>query len=289
MAGKEQVREQINALRSSLGKAALHTLFPNDFEYYMIALELVDSKGYTIDYLSFPVNPRSLRQSDVQLTNIKQSLGGVTVIKSPTFVPKDIKISGDFGRNFKVLIQPFSKDTFKAFGGGMSVKDGVWKKTDNPSKNKLGALVKKIGLNAQIKTGYGATKLLQAICDKSGGVDLDGNPVRLYLYNMALGESYLVEVISADFEQSYPTSNMLWNYDLTLKAVAPITGTKKGSKKSQFAKMAFSALAKGATELARGASEEIRKTVKGKTDDVFESVGRTDSDVGKSAKRKITR
>lgn len=274
MSGKEIVQQTVDDLRVNIGKAALHALFPNDFEYYMIALELVDSKGYTVDYLNFPVNPNQISQTEPQITSIKQSFGGVTILKSRTFVPKDIRISGDFGRAFKILIQPFDKGTFRAFGGGMSVKDGVWKKHENPSENKAGAVVKKMMLNSSIKTGYGCTKLLQAICDKSGGVDLDGNPLRLYLYNMTLGESYLVEVINATFDQNKQSSNMIWQYSLNLKAVAPITKTKKSSLLAMSQRMLFSILQQGATQIAQEGKSAITSTLQRKTNDVVRSTAR---------------
>lgn len=274
MSGKETVKQKVDDLRVNIGKAALHSLFPNDFEYYMIALELVDSKGYTVDYLNFPVNPNQISQTDPQITNIKQSFGGVTILKSQTFVPKDIRISGDFGRAFKILIQPFDKGTFRAFGGGMSTKDGVWKKHDNPSENKVGATVKKMVLNSSIKTGYGSIKLLQSICDKSGGVDLDGNPLRLYLYNMTLGESYLVEVINATFDQNKQSSNMIWQYSLNLKAVAPITKTKKSSALAMSQRMLFSVLQQGITQIAQEGKSAMMSTLQRKTNDVVRSTVR---------------
>ena len=47
---------------------------------------------------------------------------------------------------------------------------------------------------------------------------------RLYFHNFPLGESYLCEVMNFEGSQDLST-NMMWNYSLTLKILAPINLT----------------------------------------------------------------
>lgn len=49
-------------------------------------------------------------------------------------------------------------------------------------------------------------KILQAMASKSVGLDDKGKPLRLYFYNMALGESYLVAI---------PPSGVQFSQDLS--------------------------------------------------------------------------
>ena len=76
-----------------------------------------------------------------------------------------------------------------------------------------------------VKSGFGAMNLLRAIIAKSNGIDDQGLPFRLYFYNMALGESYLVTVPSngLTLNTDADNSNTLWNYNLTLTAIAPLS------------------------------------------------------------------
>ncbi|HQF50624.1 MAG TPA: hypothetical protein PK588_07630, partial [Paludibacteraceae bacterium] len=64
---------------------------------------------------------------------------------------------------------------------------------------------------------------LQAIIHKSDGSDQQGS-YRLYLYNFALGESYLVVAPpkALVFEQNDAQTNMIWNYTLNLTIIAPL-------------------------------------------------------------------
>ena len=149
----DSVNRQYTNLVRSIGQAALSSLSPHDFEYYMVALELTDGSGRTIDYFSFPVLPTSIQKTEPKRTNIKQSNTGITVLS------------------------------------------------------------------------FGAMNLLRAIIAKSNGIDDQGLPFRLYFYNMALGESYLVTVPSngLTLNTDADNSNTLWNYNLTLTAIAPLS------------------------------------------------------------------
>lgn len=198
---------QFYSLIQSVGRQALHNQYPDDIEFYLIALELLDSKNKTLDLLIFPINPQSISEVNTNITNVEKTFSGVSVVKNPTFVPIDINLKGTFGRRMKFLLGR-SKIEASAFNFGKKFS----KYRDN---------YKKAVFNATAKTGYGICKILQGIHNDSVGLDEHGNSRKVYFYNLALNSSYQVEMISLTFEQSYE-SNMIWNYTLQLKAVAPL-------------------------------------------------------------------
>ena len=101
----DSVNRQYINLVQQIGQAALSSLSPHDFEYYMMALELTDGSGRTIDYFAFPVLPTSIQKTEPKRTNIKQSNTGITVLNSTAFVPQQITIKGNFGKFFKIILQ----------------------------------------------------------------------------------------------------------------------------------------------------------------------------------------
>ena len=209
---KEQVQR--------LGQSFMHTLYPNDFEVYMMALELTNSSGKTIDYLSFPVMPDSIQKTELKRTSIKQTSAGVTVLTSTSFTPEEIVIKGNFGRAFKINLGKSADVTGVAF----STTAGKYSLHDLNERGKVTLSMNTPAFSAGIKTGYGATKVLQAIISKSSGVDSDGLPFRLYLYNMALGESYLVAVPPSGLQLNMSSDkNMVWEYTLNLTTIAPLS------------------------------------------------------------------
>lgn len=201
-----------------IGKAGLHAAFPVDFEYYMIALELVDSKLNTIDYFSFPVLPSSIRKSENHRVMTKQTQNGINVLKNDAFPISDINLKGNFGKVFK----------FVSVSGRPVSATGIYysgvKKWEDVSVERIGNISTNFSqFNPQYKTGYGCSKVLQSIIDKSRGHD-DGGEFKLFLYNMALGESYVVvpPKKALTWSQDDKSSNMIWNYDLNLQIVAPL-------------------------------------------------------------------
>lgn len=212
----------------NIGTSVLNTLYPNDFEYYMLSLELTYFNNFdqekTIRYFSFPVMPNSITQSEPQLNNIKRNYGGLTVLNSPTFVPKEITIQGNFGKQMRVmlgdLIYTFTSYLFEGstIAEQMNNKKMLFNK--GFSKDNRKSSVEKEFLGGFVKSGYGSTKILQAMCEQSHMIDF-GKPRRLYLYNPAIGEGYLVKVVDFTVNQSMQ-NNMIWNYTLKLKAIAPL-------------------------------------------------------------------
>lgn len=219
--------EEFISLLESLGRASLHALFPNEVEYYFCALELIDSVGSTVDYLAFPVVP-DMSQTNPQITNIRKTAGGIVSLGSSTFIPKSISLNGNFGKKFRILLGGGTDLSFSALN--LSASKGVFKKSDIGVLGKRNTFsIRKMVFNPQIKSGYGAIKILQAICDKSTGIDDFGKPYQLYFYNPTLGEEYVVKVIDLTLSQS-KDKNMIWSFQLNLRAIAPLEGILTASK-----------------------------------------------------------
>lgn len=202
-------------LLESIGKAALNVLYPTEFEVYVVAFELIDADGNTLRYFIFPVNPSNLEETSNQVTNVKKTLTGVTSLMSPTFVPIDITLAGSFGRKFKVLLGTDFVQFINSF------------RVDGNGKVSAQSLTKGVVeiFSERVKTGYGCYKILEEIVNESIVVDEKG-PRRLIFYNLAFGNSYLVKPMALKTSMSQE-SNMIHNYHLTLKALAPITALNK--------------------------------------------------------------
>lgn len=229
-------------LLTTVGRAAAHTLFPNDIEAYFMAFELVDSRGDTVDYLSFPVMPQNISRNKNEITNIKKAFGGVTTLSSQGFIPIDFSISGTFGRNLRIII---GNENLSFSALRYSFKSGVYKKSQANSN-----APKSLPFNPEIKTGYGVTKILEAIIEKSNMLDNNNKPFRLYFYNPSFGESYMVKVTSTKFDQNESGSNMMWNYDISFTAVAPLDQIESETKKNLTIDLALESLSKAANVFA---------------------------------------
>ena len=190
MADRTGVVSRYSGLVRDLGKSALSAFFPNDIEYYLCAFELVGSQG-TESYFVFPIQPSSINKSEPTRTNIKKSLAGVTVLRNSSFIPKEISIKGNFGKRFKILA---------GLEGVAFTRPGI-----SLSRNS-GLSISSSEFSASVKTGYGSIKLLQKLLQDSNNVDQKGKPKRLYFYNMALGESYLVVVPPSGYSEGGTTT-----------------------------------------------------------------------------------
>lgn len=220
-------------LKTKLGGALLNALFPNEFEFYLVSLELVDSSDKSVILFVFPITPADLQETFTPITNIKKSLGGITVLKNHTFTPREISIRGNFGRELKLLVGHVNFD-FNAFVFHQS------KFFDGVDINKF---------SNRIKTGYGCVKVLENIIKLSQQMDDKGNPYKLYFYNPIFGNSYIVEVISFSHQQSIQNQqmNMIPNYNLVLKGIMPLSGTlnQQDSDKSMKKYLGFNLLSLG--------------------------------------------
>lgn len=199
--------QQIGNVGNSAIKTILNSLWPRDFELYMVSLELTNYKDELLDYMTFPVNPESIQKNEPQLKNIERSYGAIAVTKLGQTIPHDINIRGNFGKSFKVLLRT------SGFSGDF--KSLVGKTSSGMGKDELSPF---------FKSGYGCLKVLQNICAQSDKLD-DGKSRRLYFHNFMLGESYLVEVLQMTEDQSM-SNNMIWGYNLSLKVLTQINLTK---------------------------------------------------------------
>ncbi len=133
----------IDSIKQTLldsGKQAMSSKYPNDFEFYMIALELVSvGTGKTLKYFVFPVMPNSMSNQKAFNTFIQQTYGGVSVNTTSVFTPFDISLIGDFGKGLKILIGETLHDVFFTLDE----------------------------FNSKVKTGYGCVKMLENILCKS--------------------------------------------------------------------------------------------------------------------------
>jgi hypothetical protein len=231
----QAINRKYQELINTVGRSALNAIFPYDFEVYMMALELTDSNGNMIDYISFPIMPESITKNEPKRTNIKNTSSGITILNSATYAPEEITIKGNFGRNFKILLSPKEPS---ATGVAFSTNAGIY------ALNQVGEGAKTFSFraaqfNVGIKTGYGATKMLQSIVSKSNGIDSSGQPFRLYFYNLALGESYLVSVPASGLTLTQNRDkNMIWEYSLTLNAIAPLNSLKTQAKATSLVSIA---------------------------------------------------
>lgn len=244
------LRDAINkydGLIKSVGEAGLNALYPNDFEYYLISLELLTSTNSTVDYFSFPVSPSQISQSEPQLTNIKKTSKGIISLSTSSFVPKIINLKGDFGRKFKILLTSKTID-FSAFKfSGVLKKENLQNVFNN---------LRQVTFDPTIKSGYGCLKYLQAIVDKSTSLDDSGQPFKLYFYNPIFGDSFLVEVINFETTMSMER-NRIHSYTLQLKAIAPLNSLSTVNSKSMLKNLTIDNLQKGANQIVNN----IRKAL----------------------------
>lgn len=211
-------RDRYLALLADLGKGTLNALYPDEFEYYMMSLELADYKDQTIEFFSFPVLPKNFSEVEQTDTNIKKTLSSVTSIKSTGFIPRDLRISGNFGRSLKFLL---GSEFINGSAFTLSAEQG----SGDAETSQEAQVFSNI-----IKTGYGCFKMLESILRKSKKTD-EGLPRRLYFYNPAVGNSYLVEFMEMNKSTSQE-ENMIWGYSLFLRAIAPLSSLRDSSSGS---------------------------------------------------------
>lgn len=240
-------KKTYTTLLESLGKGVMNTLYPNDFEAYMIALELTDSQDNTIDYLAFPIMPENIQKTENQYNTVKKTANGITVLTNSTFAPQNISLRGNFGRSFKILVG----QTTSSAGAAYSTSAGKYSSFESETKSLTTFKTGMFDLN--IKTGYGVTKILKAIVSKSCSTDKFGKPMKLYFYNMALGESFLVIVPPNGLTLSQNMNkNMIWEYNLNLTAIAPLFATLAQKDKTSNTKLlSLDVVQKSINELAR--------------------------------------
>ncbi len=223
-----------NGSLADAGRAAMNALYPRDFAYYLIAFEVVDSQGDTFVYMSFPVMPSNVVENAQRVVSVKKTMGGVVSTDTDTFIPVDISMSGNFGKRLKIILgKDFESWKYAVanislgrsasvplFSSFRSMPQKSYQSFRQAMKNNYQNF-KDAVLDQKIKTGYGAVKLLESITKMDGALDQYGLPYRIYLYNPALGNNYMVKVINFQHKMSVDM-NTIHQYSLQLKGVAPL-------------------------------------------------------------------
>lgn len=231
------VTQQLIDTALNVGKAAVHAAMPDDFEYYLCSLELVNHKDERKGFLSFSVMPEQISESYSPIQTMIKTHNAVVTLFNDSFAPVDINISGTFGRKIRLLL---------------NYKD-PWTRTGNKQFLTLN-FGKVAGVDSGVKTGYGMTKILQHILDSATKTEIEtGKPYFLKFYNYALNTAYIVDVVNYTIHQSMG-NNMMWNYQMTLRAVAPLYSFSNiGNKmKNLLPEVASNSIANGVTNIVNG-------------------------------------
>lgn len=218
MAVKDIQRSFIRLLEDA-GNGVAHIMHPNESPHYMVGFELTTWNNETIDYLAFPVMPQQIRVTDTPSTTIKKTLSGVVSTSLSGFTPRNINLVGNFGRGFVFLV---NNQLISMAASNYSTQAGVYDISDKKSPIKTNVF------NTQVKTGYGCIKILQSIIRKSNETN-ETAPFKLFFYNMALGEHYLVKAVNMDVSQTIE-SNMNWQYNIQMTAIAHAFDSDKEQK-----------------------------------------------------------
>ncbi|MBV7533761.1 hypothetical protein [Chitinophaga sp. sic0106] len=201
-----------NALLQQSGKEGINVMYPEEFEQYICALELVDKDGSTLKYFIFPVMPSNIDESQPKPTSFKRTLGGIVTMSSTTFSPVDITLSGTFGRKFRILLGSNFTDFVSAFRKPKG--KNIIEKAKDAARQVF---------DDRVKTGYGCLKVMEELIMDADRIDEKG-PRFLIFYNLAFGNSYYVKPVSFKISMT-EENNMLHQYTLALKAIAPLAVT----------------------------------------------------------------
>lgn len=230
VSGVLEAKQRAGDIIERFGRAQLNAQFPNDFEYYLCALELVNANNENdvLEYFVFPVMPSNISIQNTKLKNITKTSGGTVVLENNTFIPNDVQISGNFGRKLRTL----SASSNSANPATSSLPFSLSTQNVKEVLDKVGlgnVAIPSFSVNA--KTGYGATKLLENIFNRASEVK-DDAPVKLFFYNFAFNSNDLVEPISFVVSQS-EQNNMIWEYQMNFKIIAPANQLMSDSKYKQ--------------------------------------------------------
>lgn len=224
------VSNSLNAAMT-IGKAALHAMAPDNYEYYMCSLELIDCSGNQVGFISFVVMPNNITESTTPIQTQTKTKNGMVTLFNDSFAPVNISLQGTFGRKFKIVTDMVDPS----------------EKGNNFFNGNIGKIA---GVEIAIKSGYGLTRVLQYILKKTNELDTQGRPYILLFNNYSFNSSYVVDVMSYSFNQSIE-NNMLWFYELQLKAIAPGSAVRSSKQNNaQLLKVvASNAIAQGLTNV----------------------------------------
>ena len=242
----QAIETRAQLLNQQSGKWLLSQAYPDEFEYYMVGLELLDSTLTSKKFFVFPVNPNSIEYSKTFLTKVSKTAGGISVLKTEDFVPADISLSGTFGRDFKVLINGQEQNLVSGFADTNNIID--------KTKSVAGSVLN--GFSERVKSGYGCCKVMEDIIESSQQRDDSGQGQFLILYNLAFNQKFFVEAENIVFQQSLD-SNMIWNYSVKFKVVGRVDDYIQGRSNSEL--VGFKVLQDSANNVYSGVSNLLRK------------------------------
>lgn len=202
-AGKTTLNGAIQATRGALvetGRAAIHAIAPDEYEYYLCSLELLNGSGERKGFISFVVMPDQIVESHTPIQSMVKTHSGIVTTFNPSFSPINISISGTFGKKFRLITG--LADPMKTKGGGINLSFG-----------------KLATATVGAKSGYGLIKVLEHILKMSEKVDEQGKPYFVIFNNYAFNTHYVVNIMNYGFQQS-SDQNMIWYYNISMQAVA---------------------------------------------------------------------
>ena len=232
------IRENVISVVDTLGRAALHAMAPDNFEYYMCSLELIDCQSNQVGFISFVVMPNNISESVSPIQTQVKTKGGLVTMFNDTFAPVNISIQGTFGRRFRLVT------------GVVNPADKRWAGWGNFFNGNLGKAM--FGIETAYLSGYGLTKVMKYILERATKLDSNGKPYVLIFNNYAFNTSYVVDVVNSTFNQS-TDNNMLWYYDIQLKGIAPGESVRSvGTRNAQLLKtVASNAIAKSLSNIVK--------------------------------------
>lgn len=244
---KRSVQNTANDLIRTLGRATAHYLFPNDIDFYFVAFELVDSNDRTVQYFAFPVNPQSIIFQDSEITKIQRTVGGITTLKTTTFDPKSYTLQGEFGRNWKVIVNgsPFSFGALNFDNLGFNLRE-----------LRLGSPE----LSIEVKSGYGCVKLMEKIIKSAKNLDENGNPYKLFFYNTSLNHQYLIEPQDFTFSQNLQ-KNMIWQYSVRFNCIGRIEDLAFNSGDTLATSLSIASINRVANSVGRKLNQVLNKRI----------------------------
>lgn len=199
-------RNRAKELMKTTSKAVLHNIYPEDFEYYLCVFELVDAKSLkTLSYITLPIMPDNIKMTNQNIQSTSKTSNGVVTIENFSFNPRQISLTGNFGRKMKLVDANFELTQF------------------SNSINSVVSNLKKLNpvseFNTNVKTGYGMVKLLEKFIEfaKTNSTE---SPVLLFFYCFAYNYNFLVQPLNFSVSQNR-NMNMIWEYDITMTALAP--------------------------------------------------------------------
>lgn len=213
----EEANQRISEFTANLGRAGLHYIFPNEFEHYAIAFEVLKANGKSVAYLNFPIMPDNMNIGISNAITVSNSSAGVETIINPSFIPFDFTATGTFGRSLRVVAQG---ESFLSGGNfGLRLAKEFFSSKIKAIKDIVGGGTAKF--SDTVKTGYGLCKVLEAMFALGSMVDESGSPYIMVMYNLSFNHSYIVEPLTISFSQDVGQNNAFWRYQLAVKATAP--------------------------------------------------------------------